>query len=175
MIAAASSLLIPLMLTFVLGYSLVRRISVFDVFINGAEKGLASAFKIVPALVGLVCAVSMLRASGAIEFITALSAPVLRKIGFPAEVLPLALLKSVSGSGGLAVLKDIFSIHGPDSYPGTVASVMLGSSETTFYALAVYFGAVKITNTRYTLFGALIADLVGILASFFICRLFFGQ
>ena len=165
--------IVPFIFLFVFGYAFLKRIPVFDTFLEGAARGAKSAFEILPALVGLLCAVSMFRASGALEFLANLFAPLLNKVGMPAETLPLALLKPVSGSGALSLVKDVFDQSGPDSFPGKVASVMLGSSETTFYTLAVYYGAVKITNSRYTLSAAIIADLVGILASVVICNLLY--
>lgn len=165
--------IMPCIFLCILGYGALRRVQVFDVFLNGAAKGMQSAFRILPALVGLICAVSMLRASGTLEFLAKFLAPLLNKFGMPAEVLPLALLKPVSGSGALAMIKDVFDISGPDSFGGKVASVMLGSSETTFYTLAVYYGAVKIRNARYTVHAAVIADLVGIFTSVAICNLLY--
>lgn len=168
-----STYIFPTLFITILGYAICRRIPVFDVFLDGAANGLRSAINILPALVGLICAVSMLRASGALDFLGTLLDPILSKMGMPSEVLPLALLKSVSGSGSLAMIQDIFDTNGVDSYIGKVASVMLGSSETTFYALAVYYGSVKVQNTRYTVHAAIIADLVGIAASIWITNLFF--
>ncbi len=163
--------IIPSLFLLVLGYALLRRVRVFDVFLTGAANGISSAISILPALVGLICSVSMLRASGALDFFAHLLTPWLYRLGMPAEVLPLALLKPVSGSGALALIKDVFDTNGPDSFAGRVASVMLGSSETTFYTLAVYYGAVKIKNTRYSAHAAIIADLAGIAATLFICNL----
>lgn len=168
-----SSLILPIIFIVILGYATIKRVRVFDVFLEGASKGLRSSVSVLPALVGLICAVSMLRASGAFDFLEMLFSPLLSKIGMPPEVFPLALLKSVSGSGALAMIKDIFDTSGVDSFAGKVSSVMLGSSETTFYALAVYFGAVKIKNTRHTASSAIIADIVGILSAVFICNILF--
>lgn len=173
MIQQISVYIMPALFLSIFGYAFLRRVRVFDVFLTGAADGVKSAVSILPALVGLICAVSMLRASGALAFFAQLFAPVLNKVGMPAEVLPLALLKPVSGSGALALIKDIFDAEGPDSFPGMVASVMLGSSETTFYTLAVYYGAVKIKNSRYTVHAALVADFVGIAASVLICNMLY--
>ncbi len=174
MIAQKISIFImPFIFISILGYALFRRVRVFDVFLSGAGNGLRSAVSILPALVGLICAISMLRASGALDFLSNLLSPLLAKIGMPSEVLPLALLKPVSGSGALAMVKDIFDANGPDSFAGKVASVMLGSSETTFYTLAVYYGAVKIRDARYTVSAAVIADLVGVFAAVFICGMMY--
>lgn len=168
-----SIFIMPFIFISILGYALFRRIRVFDVFLSGAANGLRSAVSILPALVGLICAISMLRASGALDFLGNFLSPLLAKIGMPPEVLPMALLKPVSGSGALAMIQDIFDTNGPDSFAGKVASVMLGSSETTFYTLAVYYGAVKIKDARYTVSAAVIADLVGVFASVFICGMLY--
>lgn len=170
-----SILIMPFIFISILGYALFKKVRVFDVFLNGASNGLRSAVSILPALVGLICAISMLRASGALDFLGTLLSPLLSKIGMPPDVLPLALLKPVSGSGALAMVKDIFDANGPDSFAGKVASVMLGSSETTFYTLAVYYGAVKIKDSRYTVSAAVIADLVGVFAAVFLCGMIYGH
>lgn len=167
-----TSYILPAVFIIILGYGLVKKVKIFDVFLIGAKQGALSCFSILPALVGLVVAVSMMRASGILDFFARILSPLLNLVGFPADVLPLALLKSVSGSGALAMVKSIFESSGVDSFSGKLASVMLGSSETTFYALAVYFGATKVKNTRYTVFAAVIADIVGIIAALVLCQVF---
>lgn len=167
-----TSYILPFIFIFILGYASLKKINIFDVFLNGAHKGATSCFSILPALVGLVVAISMLRASGLLDYIAKVLSPILSLFGFPADVLPLALLKPVSGSGAIAMIKNIFETSGVDSYAGKIASVMLGSSETTFYALAVYYGVTKVKNTRYTVFAAIIADIVGIIASLILCQIF---
>ena len=173
MLKTISSLILPAIFMLILGYASLRRVSVFDTFLTGAAKGLSSAISILPALVGLLCAISMFRASGLLDFLGDLLSPILSKIGMPQEVLPLALLKPVSGSGALAMIKDVFDTNGVDSFAGKVASVMLGSSETTFYTLAVYYGAVGIRDSRYTVSAAVLADLVGVFAAVLICNLLY--
>lgn len=165
--------IMPAIFITILGYAIYKKVNVFDVFLKGATTGLKTSINILPALVGLICAVSMLRASGALDFLEEILAPLLSKVGMPGEVLPLALLKPVSGSGALALIKDIFDTTGPDSFPGKVASVMLGSSETTFYTLAVYYGAVKIKNSRHTVPAAVVADIAGIVAAVYVCNLIY--
>lgn len=166
--------ILPAVFMIILGYALVKKVNIFEVFLIGAKQGAISCFSILPALVGLVVAVSMMRASGLLDFLADALAPVLSILGFPSDVLPLALLKSVSGSGALAMVKSIFESSGVDSYAGKLASVMLGSSETTFYALAVYYGATKVKNTRYTVFAAVVADIVGIIAALVLCNIFWA-
>jgi len=125
--------------------------------------------------VGLLTAVAMFRASGAMEWLSNLCAPLLERLGIPAETAPLMLIRPVSGSGALAVVSELITAHGPDSYEGRVAAVMLGSTETTFYTIAVYFGSAGIHKTRHTIPAALTADLTGFLASALAVRLFFGM
>lgn len=158
-----TSYIFPFVFISILGYALFKKVPVFDSFLCGAKRGATACFSVLPALVGLVVAVSMLKASGLLNTLSALISPVLKHIGFPADVLPLAILKSVSGSGALAMIKSIFESFGVDSYPGRLASVMLGSSETTFYALAIYYGVTKVKHTRYTVFAAVLADIAGII------------
>ena len=164
----------PAVFISILSYAFFKKVPIFDTFLNGAKRGAESCFSILPALVGLVVAVSMLKASGFLRFLSLILSPILSRIGMPADVLPLALLKSVSGSGALAMIRGIFETSGVDSASGKLASVMLGSSETTFYALAVYYGITKVKNTRYTVFAAVIADIVGIVAAIMVCNVFFA-
>ncbi|WP_298031407.1 spore maturation protein [uncultured Dysosmobacter sp.] len=169
-----SSLVIPLLLSAVAVYGMGRRVDVYSALTHGAEEGLTVLLRIIPALVGLLTAVSMFRASGAMEWLSGLCAPVLEALGVPPETTPLMLIRPVSGSGALAVASDLMMTHGPDSYVGRVAAVMLGSTETTFYTIAVYFGSAGIHRTRHTIPAALAADLTGFLASALAVRLFFG-
>lgn len=169
-----SSLVIPLLLAGVAVYGMGRRVDVYSALTHGAEEGLTVLLRIIPALVGLLTAVSMFRASGAMEWFSGLCAPVLELLGIPAETAPLMLVRPVSGSGALAVASDLLATYGPDSYVGRVAAVMLGSTETTFYTIAVYFGAAGIHKTRHTVPAALTADFMGFFASALSVRLFFG-
>ena len=169
-----SSLVIPLLLAGVAVYGMGKRVDVYSALTHGAEEGLTVLLRIIPALVGLLTAVSMFRASGAMEWFSGLCAPVLELLGIPAETAPLMLVRPVSGSGALAVASDLLATYGPDSYVGRVAAVMLGSTETTFYTIAVYFGAAGIHKTRHTVPAALTADFMGFFASALSVRLFFG-
>ena len=168
-----SVFILPAVISGIILFGFYRQVNLFDAFLAGAREGAKSAFSVLPALVGLVTSVSMLRASGALSFLARVLSPVTGVLGMPPEVLPLALLRPVSGSGSLAILQDILTATGPDSMAGRIASVMMGSSETTFYALAVYFGAVGIKNSRYTLPAALLCDLCGALCACYFCQLFF--
>ena len=169
-----SSLLLPALLAGVAVWGTGRRVDVYGALTRGAEEGLTVLLRIIPALVGLLTAVSMFRASGAMEFLSSLCAPVMERLGLPAEVLPLMLIRPVSGSGALAVATELMTTHSPDSYVGRVAAVMLGSTETTFYTIAVYFGSAGIHRTRHAVPAALTADLTGFLASALAVRLLFG-
>ena len=144
---------------------LVRRVGVFDCFKEGAKEGALSLLSAAPSLFGLVVAVTMLEASGFFDILNGLVGPVCNMIGFPAETVPLALTRPVTGSGSFAVLNGILEQYHPDSVTGRAAAVMAGSTETTFYAIAVYYGSVGIKKTRYTLPAALTADMVGMLTA----------
>ena len=156
------------------GYALFCGTDVFSALTDGALQGLRTVGRIAPVLVCLLPAVGALRASGAIDAFTALLRPALSFLGIPPETVPLMLLRPMSGSGALAVAGDIFTACGADSPAGRTAAVMLGSSETTFYTVAVYYGAAGITKTRYTIPAALCADAVMFLASAFFVRLLMG-
>jgi len=169
-----SALVIPVLLSSAAVYGIGKRVDVYRALTKGAEEGLSVLLRIVPTLVGLLTAVSMFRASGATEWLSTLCAPLLDLLKIPSELMPLMLIRPVSGSGALAVASDIISAYGPDSYPGRVAAVMLGSTETTFYTIAVYFGSAGIYRSRHAVPAALTADLAGFFASALTVRLFFG-
>lgn len=169
-----SSLVIPVLLAGVAACGLGRRVDVYAALTHGAEEGLGVLLRIVPALVGLLTAVSMFRASGAMDALSGLLAPMLEHLGIPPQTAPLMLIRPVSGSGALAVGTDLMTTYGPDSYIGRVTAVMLGSTETTFYTIAVYFGSAGIHRTRHAMPAALLADLTGFIASALAVRLFFG-
>ena len=169
-----SAYLIPLLLAFVAIFGVSRRVDVYSALSQGAEEGLQILLRILPALVGLLTAVHMLRASGAMEVLEAALAPVLVRLGIPPETAALLVVRPVSGSGALAIGSELMAAYGPDSYLGRVAAVMLGSTETTFYTIAVYFGSAGIRRTRYAIPAALAADLAGFMAAAFAVRLLFG-
>ena len=169
-----SGLLIPGLLLFVGLWGLFHGVDVYAALLQGASNGLRVLLRIFPALVALLSAVSMLRASGAMDALAALCAPALQTVGIPPELVPLMLVRPLSGSGALGVAGELISAHGPDSYVGRVAAVMLGSTETTFYTVAVYFGAAGVSRTRYAVPAALCADLTGFLAAAWAVDLWFG-
>ena len=165
-------LLIPLLLIGVSVFALATRQDVYSALLEGGLDGLKLLLSIAPALVVLLTAVHMLRASGAIELLTRVLAPVSRLVGIPAETLPLVLLRPFSGSAALAVGADLMAVYGVDSLIGRTAAIMLGSTETTFYTISVYFGAAGVRKTRYAIPAALIADLTGFVAASLTARLF---
>lgn len=154
-------LLIPLLMILTASVALTKKQDVYGALLEGGLEGLKLLLSIVPALVVLLTAVHMLRASGAVELLTKWLAPAARVVGIPAETLPLVLIRPISGSAALAVGADLMAVHGPDSLIGRTAAVMLGSTETTFYTISVYFGAAGVKKTRYTVPAALIADFTG--------------
>ena len=168
-----SSLLVPALLSVTAVVAMGRKVNVYETLVDGAREGLSVSVKILPSLVGLLTAVYMFRASGAMEFLGELLSPVLELVGIPPETAALLFIRPVSGGGALAVGSDLMAQYGPDSYIGRVAAVMLGSTETTFYTIAVYFGSAGIRKTRYAVPAALVADLVGFMAAALAVRLFF--
>jgi spore maturation protein B len=165
---------VPLLLAGAPLYALARKVKVYPVFLEGAREGFETGVRIIPPLVAVMVALGLLRASGALEALATVLAPVLGPLGLPASVLPLALIRPLSGGGALGVVGDVLRSEGPDSYAGRLASVMCGSTETTFYVLAVYFGAAGVTRYRHALPAALLADLAGVAAAVAVVRYLFG-
>ena len=168
-----TSLIVPLLLALTASVALIKKTDVFSALTDGASDGLKVVVKIIPSLIALLTAVSMFQASGAMDALTLLFSPALRALGIPEETAALILVRPVSGSGALAVGSEIISKFGPNSLEGRTAAVMLGSTETTFYTIAVYFTAAKIKKTRHVIPAALMADLTGFIAAAFAVRLFF--
>jgi len=167
------TMLVPFTIGAIAVYAAFRRVDVYSALVQGAGSGLETLVRIVPALVGLMTAVYMLRASGALELLAAALTPVLDRLGLPSELLPLMLVRPVSGSAALGVGAELIQTYSPDSLVGRTAAVMLGSTETTFYTIAVYFGAARIGKTRYAVPAALCADAAGFLAASWAVRLLF--
>lgn len=156
-------------------FGLIKRVPVFDIFLKGAKEGMQILYNIAPTIIGLVFAVDLLRSSGAIDAICNFIEPAADFLGFPKEIVPMVLLRPVSGSGSTALLTSLYEQYGPDSFAGRVASVLAGSSETTFYAIAMYFGCIKVKKIRHTLFAAIIADITAAVMSVLTVRLYFGM
>jgi spore maturation protein SpmB len=167
------SWLLPLLMAAIALFGFSHRVKVYESFIQGAREGFQIAVMIIPFLVAILVAVGMFRASGALEAIIAVVNPATSLVGFPADALPMALIRPLSGSGAMGVMTETMRVHGPDSFVGYLVSVMNGSTETTFYVLALYFGSVRVRAARHTVAACLSADAVGIAAALFWCRLFF--
>ena len=159
-----------------LTFGMVRRVAIYEVFVEGAREGFQVAVRIIPYLVAILVAVGMLRASGALDLFVGWVGPVTSRLGLPGEALPMALLRPLSGSGAYGILASTIQdpAIGPDSYTGYLVSTLQGSTETTFYVLAVYFGAVQIRRVRHALAAALTADLAGIFGAIIACSVLYG-
>lgn len=169
-----SIIAIPALIVFFVGYGAFKKVKVYEQFVEGAKEGFTIAIRILPYLVAMLVAIGIFRAGGAMQWLITILTPVTNLIGMPAEALPMALMRPLSGSGSLGVMSEIIKVHGPDSFIGILVSTFYGSTETTFYVLAVYFGAVNIKNTRHAVPVGLIADICGILGALFIVKLLFG-
>jgi spore maturation protein SpmA len=168
-----NSWMLPLLAVAIVLYGFSARVKVYESVVEGAREGFQIVVMIIPFLVAILVAVGVFRASGALDAVLTLVAPVTSAIGFPAEALPMALIRPLSASGALGVMTETMQVHGPDSFVGYLVSVLSGSTETTFYVLAVYFGSIRIRVTRHTVWACLSADLAGALAALFWCRIFF--
>ena len=173
-ISVVSTVAIPFLIVVFVGFGVVKKVRIYESFVEGAKEGFNIAVKIIPYLVAMLVAIGIFRAGGAMQWLIYILHPITNFIGMPAEALPMALMRPLSGSGSLGIMAEIISVHGPDSFIGIMVSTFYGSTETTFYVLAVYFGAVNIKNIRHALPAGLIADIAGILAAVFIVRLLFG-
>lgn len=173
-ISALSIWLIPILIGFILVYGTMKKVPTYECFVDGGKEGFKIAVQIIPFLVGMLVAIQVFRASGAMAFFIGLMRPGLQAIGFPPEVVPLALLRPISGTGALGLTTDLIKTYGPDSFIGRLASTMQGSTDTTFYILTVYFGAVGIRKMGDALKVGLLADLAGMIAAFIIVSLVFG-
>ena len=168
-----SKMIIPLFVLFVVFYGFQKKVTIYDTFLEGAKEGLITVFHIFPSILAMVFAINIFLNSHLLETIFSLIAPILQKINLPLEILPMAFVRPISGTASLAIMNDIFNNFGPDSFIGRLASTIQGCTDTTIYVLALYFGRVKITNTRHALTTGLFADLIGIIASFIIVSLVF--
>lgn len=170
-----SSWMIPSIIVFIPLYAALRRkVPVYETFVEGAKDGFGTAINIIPHLVGMMVAISMFRASGAMELMLSAVRPLFDWLGIPSEVLPLGILRPLTGAGSLAFTADLIKTYGPDSMIGRIASTIQGSTDTTLYVLIVYFGAIGIRRSRYALKVGLFSDLVGFIASILICLYIFG-
>ncbi|GIO36974.1 spore maturation protein B [Paenibacillus antibioticophila] len=173
-ISILSAWAIPVMIAFIPLYASFKKVPVYESFVDGAKDGFSTAVGIIPHLVGMMVAISVFRASGALEFFTGWLSPLLARLSVPSEVLPLGILRPLTGTGSLAFTTDLIKTYGPDSMIGRIASTIQGSTDTTLYVLTVYFGAVGIRNGRYALKVGLFSDIVGFIAAIAVCLLLFG-
>ncbi|MBI1804557.1 MAG: spore maturation protein [Ignavibacteriae bacterium] len=169
-----SILAIPALMLSIVVYGIIKKVKIYEAFVEGAKEGFNVGVRIIPYLVAMLVAIGIFRAGGAMEILASILSPVTRLIGMPPEALPMAIIRPLSGSGALGVMSEIIKSHGPDSLIGRMVSVMMGSSETTFYVLAVYFGAVGITKTRQAVPAGIIVDIVAVLVSVWLTNLIFG-
>lgn len=160
-----STIAVPLVIVVIIIYGILDKKKIYDIFLDGAKDGMKIVIKLFPTLLGIFLAVGALRSSGLLEIITQVLSPLTNKIGFPSQVVPLALLRPISGSASLAVATDIMSNYGVDSRIGLITSTIMGSTETTFYTIAVYTSCIGVKKIRFVLTAALIADFVGMIAS----------
>ena len=174
MVDGISLLLIPFLIAVFPLYAVLRGVKVYEEFVEGAKEGFDVAIRIIPYLIAMLCAIGIFRAAGGIELLSKALSPVLHLIGFPTELLPMALMRPLSGSGTLGMFTELVKQFGPDSLIARTAGTIYGSTETTFYVLAVYFGSVAVKRTRYAVIAGLTADTVGIIISIIICRMVFG-
>lgn len=168
-----SNLAMPMMILIIIICGIKEKINVFDIFLEGAKEGIKIILNIFPTLVGLFVAIGALRSSGVLDLINYIVNPILNIIHFPSEIMPLAILRPISGSSSIAIATDIMKNYGVDSKLGKIASTIMGSTETTIYTIAIYTSCVKIKKTRYILLAALCADLIGIITSVVVCNLIF--
>lgn len=168
-----SNFIVPFILFYIIGYGLLCRVAVFQEFTEGAKDGLKVVIGIMPTIIGLLVAVGVLRASGALDFLAFLLRPIISLLQFPSELVSLVLVKSLSSSAANGLLIDIFKEYGPDSYLGRLSSIIMSCTETIFYTMSVYFVSAGVKKTRYSLWGAIFATLVGVIASTVLTNLIF--
>lgn len=173
MFSTLSHLMIPLLVLFVVLYGITKRIDVYDTFVDGTKESFKMVFDLFPTLLAMILGTNIFLKSGILEFILQGLSSFLEYIKIPLEIIPMAIMRPISGSSSLAILNNIYATYGPDGYLGTLASVIQGSTDTTFYVLTLYFGSVGIKKIRYAMWAGLCADVIGIIASVIIVNLLF--
>ena len=169
-----SNYIVPIFVLFIILYGFKKKVNIYDSFLVGAKDGLLTTFRIAPAVIAMVFATNIFLNSHFLEFVFSYFIPILKALNIPISVIPMALVRPISGTASLAIMSNIFELYGPDSFVGRLASNLQGCTDTTIYVLALYFGSVKITKTKHALSAGLFADAVGIIAAFVITFLFFG-
>ena len=168
-----SKIIIPLFVVGIILFGARKKVDVYNSFLVGAKEGLITSFNIFPAIIGMVFAINIFLNSGVIDFVLGWLSPLFDFLNIPFSILPMAILRPISGTASLAIMNDIFINFGPDSHMGRLASVLQGCTDTTIYVLALYFGSVRISKTRHALGNGLFADLVGIIMAFILVSVFF--
>ena len=169
-----STYIVPLFVLFIILYGFKKKVPIYDSFLVGAKNGLVTIFKIAPAVIAMVFATNLFLNSRFLEFVFSYFNPVLEALNIPVSVLPMAMVRPISGTASLAIMSNIFDLYGPDSFVGRLASNLQGCTDTTIYVLALYFGSIKVTKTKHALSAGLFADAIGIIAAFLITFIFFG-
>jgi len=165
--------IIPAIITLILVHGYIKGVDIYDCFVEGAKEGFKTSIKIMPYLIAIFLAIGIFKRSGAMELVISIFKPITSLLGIPKEVLPLVIMRPISGNGSLKIVQDILTEFGPDSFLGRVASTMMGSAETIFYTMAIYFGGVGIKNSRHTLIAALLSHLAAVIASIIVCGFVF--
>ena len=173
-LAEISRFIIPILLIIIPLYAAVKKVHVYEVFVKGASDGLTTAVRILPFLLGMMVAIAVFKASGAFDYFCLLVKPVTDFLGIPPDILPLGIMRPFSGGASLGLAAELINTYGPDSFLGRLASVMQGTTDTTFYVLAVYFGSVSVTKYRYAIAVGLTADITTFIASIIICNILFA-
>jgi len=162
------------MVLFIIIYGFTKKIDIYDTFIDGVKESFSMIFNLFPTFIAMILAINLFIDSGFLDFVLSFLKPLFNLIKVPVEILPLAIVRPISGSASLAYLNNIFSVHGPDSFIGLLSSVLQGCTDTTLYVISLYFGSIGIKKIRYSLFAGLCADLIGIVASIIIVNIFFN-
>ena len=168
-----SKIILPIFIVIIIFYGVKKKINVYDSFLDGAKEGLVTTFNTFPAIIAMIFAINIFLDSQVWIIISKLINPILIKLSLPIEILPMAILRPVSGTASLAIMNDIFKLYGPDSYIGRLASILQGCTDTTIYVIALYFGTVKIAKIKHALWVGLFADFIGIVMAFILTNLFF--
>ncbi len=168
-----SKIILPILVVIIVFYGVKKKINVYDAFLEGAKEGLVTTFNIFPAVIAMIFAINIFLDSNVLGFVVNLLNPLIGNISLPLEIIPMAVLRPISGTASLAIMNDIFMNFGPDSFVGRLASILQGCTDTTIYVIALYFGTVKITKIKHALWGGLFADLVGIITAIILTNLFF--
>lgn len=168
-----SKVILPIIILIIIIYGVKKKINIYETFLEGAKEGLLTTFTIFPAIIAMIFAINIFLDSNFLEFVIKLISPIIGNVKYPIELFPMAILRPISGTASLAIMNDIFASYGADSFAGRLASILQGCTDTTVYVIALYFGTIKVTKIRYSLWVGLFADLVGIVMAIILTNLFF--